>query len=364
MNRMVAPLEPRGRRLARTTYRLALRAGYWSGLSSLVLGGSGGDGRCTVFLYHGVAPDDGKPFAPNREKFVSPAAFERQLRFLKRQFDVVPLGEALATLERRCPLGARTAVITFDDGYLNNLTLAYPVLKAYRLPFTIFLVTGYLGDQRTVWWDELERMIAACGRSAIVTAGGVGERYDLGRPAEKLRLFHRVAAAILSSSGTGRDVLPEVAQALDFRAPPRTTPLFLSWMDVKELARDPLVEFGSHSVSHAIVSRLPKDRLAEEIVESKREIEAAVGREVTAFAYPYGRPADFSTHAIAALRTAGYRCALTGIEGPALPGDDLFKLRRVSILRGDTWADFVSRAASLGAFLRGAGARWGRAPYA
>jgi peptidoglycan/xylan/chitin deacetylase (PgdA/CDA1 family) len=111
----------------------------------------------------------------------------------------------------------------------------------------------------------------------------------------------------------------------------------LSWAEVKIMSRAG-IQFGSHTATHPILSRIDRGRAEREIVDSKRAIEAETGASVDAFAYPNGSPADFTQETKSLLRDAGYAYAVTTVAGPNEPGDDVFELRRATPWDDDIFA--------------------------
>ena len=345
--------EMHGKSGARVVYSMALRAIHSLGIPALLLAAQRRRRGAIILCYHGVQEPSDKGFDVNRGKFVPAPAFESQLSFLKRNFPIVPLGYIVERLEGRENFKEMVAAITFDDGYENNLTQAYPILDKYDVPATVFLATGYIGNARHVWWNEAGRLINDCTESLDLSGGHLSGRYDLSQLKDKWRLFGRVRDVALSRP---HSELEESMVQLRERVLPdggvQEDGDFLSWDDVRSLARGGLVEIGSHTVSHAIATHLPSDVLTRELRESKASIESEIGKEVIALAYPNGQPGDFSCGVACAAKEVGYRCGLTTVSGVVSSHSGPFELRRISIFGQESWPTFVSKIAGIDSWVR------------
>lgn len=284
-----------------------------------------------VLIYHRVN-DNNDPYFGG----VPTALFDRQMELLARHWNVCPLDEAVDRLIYN-DIPDHAAVITFDDGYQDNFLHALPILKKYSLPATIFLATDAIGSGRILWHDRI-----FCGFRETKVRHLIGfpnpeSRFDLSTLAGKLAVQRTILKHVFSL----RDELRSVAipQLLDkLQVPDRTEEpgLMLNWDEVRDMAQHGIT-FGSHTVTHTILSTVPHERVVYEVRESKRAIESELGTPVTAFAYPIGRKQDFSEEVKSAVREAGYRCAMSTILGGNSSSQDLFELRR-----GTPWDEDVA----------------------
>jgi peptidoglycan/xylan/chitin deacetylase (PgdA/CDA1 family) len=242
------------------------------------------DGCFQILTYHRVA-DDGDAFVP-----ATPVAvFERQVAYLRRHFNLLPLSQLLSAAARR-EVPARAIAVTFDDGYEDTHLRAYPVLRRYQVPATVFLAAGLIDSEQTMWNDRVG--LAVRDTSASVLEGVPG-----------------CPALPLSSLDQRRTTLERALQALKRLPPPLreaevegirhelrvaggAAPRMLSWEQVRELQAGG-VEIGAHTVNHPILSAIPAAEQRHEIGESKRMIEERLHAPVTLFAYPNGTRADF-----------------------------------------------------------------------
>jgi peptidoglycan/xylan/chitin deacetylase (PgdA/CDA1 family) len=297
-----------------------LHAARLSGPLSRALGYASATPTFPILSYHRVN-DEGDPFFPS----LSTEVFERQMAFVARAYVVLTV-EELAERMRRRAVPRNALAITFDDGYRDNLTHAAPILARLGLPATVFHVTGAIASGEPLWFDRL----AAAFKQAVTPAWRApwGESLPLETPAQRLgalgetlgrfkRLLNeerrRSVEQVLLTLGTG-DERPLKS-------------LMLTWDDVQALMGLGIA-IGAHTVSHPILSQLTPEEARAEVVESHRMIGAACGRAPRAFAYPNGRPEDYSPAILALVREAGFTCAVTTSFGVNTTSTPPYELRR------------------------------------
>ena len=209
--------------MKRATYRLAVRIGH---IMPFAKGGKRPDSTNSlrVLMYHKVTAD-----APNTV-FVAPESFAAQQAYLRDNYTVISLDELEAHIESGRELPKRAVLITFDDGYLNNLEIAMPVLADYGHRAVLFVPTDYVGSDKPLPHDE--------------------------------------------------------------RLPARNPTL--SWEQLRSAAEGDVFEVGSHAASHRPLTSIPLDAAEQEIRESKRLLEEKLECTIRAFSFPKGSIGDFS----------------------------------------------------------------------
>jgi peptidoglycan/xylan/chitin deacetylase (PgdA/CDA1 family) len=254
--------------------------------------------------------------------------FARQMEILASRWHVCSMSEAIERMAFD-DVPENAVVITFDDGYRDNYVHAFPVLQQFSLPATIYLATGVIGNNGKLWHDrvfDLFRMTTVASLDGIPTHS---DRFDLGTVEDKRRALAAILHWLweLSPSERGASI-DRLRDALAVPDDPGTTTLMLTWEDVR-LMHQSGVSFGSHTVTHPILSRLTTEQAAAELQESKQAIEDALQVPIEHFAYPVGRRQDFSQKTKELVRSAGYKSAVTTIRGSNTPDTDLLELRRV-----------------------------------
>lgn len=252
------------------------------------------------------------------------ATFEWQMRLMADRFNVLPLSEACVRLERG-DLPARAASITFDDGYADNVEVAVPILKRHGLAATFFVATGFLDGGR-MWNDTIIETVRRA-RSAELDLSGL----DLGCWTTKTdEDRHRTAMGLIGRLRHMEfDLRREKVAALEsFAVGSLPSDLMMTSGQVQRLASEGM-EVGAHTVSHPILARLDSERGSAEITQSKKALEELVGRQVSLFAYPNGKPGqDYEPRHVEMVKAAGFRAAVSTAWGAAQGGSDLFQLPR------------------------------------
>jgi peptidoglycan/xylan/chitin deacetylase (PgdA/CDA1 family) len=298
--------------LRRLIQKLVLNGVYFSGLHQIVSPLTAGRG---VFLtFHRVRPSTGQAFAPNAHLEVTPEFLGEAVDHLRRRGrDIVGIDEALDRLNRRN--APRFAVITFDDGYRDNFRHAWPVLKQRRAPFTVYISTGMIDRAMNPWWMVMEKIIARESEVSVPT--GTGEvRYPAGTLAQKHLAYDRLCSWLWSlDEDTQRAAADDLARR--YRVDPRALlhDEMMDWGEVRQLASDPLVTIGAHTVNHHALAKLPVARVVSEVLESVHRLRDKLGRRPRHFAYPYGRLSAAGEREFALLADLDLTTAVRTVPG-------------------------------------------------
>jgi peptidoglycan/xylan/chitin deacetylase (PgdA/CDA1 family) len=265
--------------------------------------------RFQIIGYHKVSPDPHPFFEP-----VEPAVFEQQMQFLKDSYNVVELQELVARSQQG-QLPERAVAITFDDGYRDNYEYAFPILKKYGLPATIFVATAAINNAKTLWHDRIFDAF----------------RFATKRPEATEEMTSQLSRAIDRARQLWGNALWEFVEKLEAALEPdftnRPSGSMLTWEQIRAMHGSG-VQFGSHTVNHPILSRLPKDEIELEVRQSQAELSSELGTTITSFAYPNGRVSDYNDEVKSALKRCGYTCAVTARPGFNTGSTDPLELRR------------------------------------
>lgn len=305
--------------------------------------------KVLILGYHRIADATFDPYAI----CVAPQHFVQHLEVLRKHGQPIRLRELTRML---CAghVPRRAIVVTFDDGYADNLYNARPLLERYEIPATVFVTTGTMGGE--FWWDELFRILMSpeiLPDSLRLTINGKKFTWDLGRAAQKipagivskarrefalsvywaLRHFseeeqQEALNDLWTWSGTERSVSPF------YRS--------LSSGEVIRLSEGGLVEIGAHTVTHPILADLPLARQRFEIGQSKAVLEDILGDHVTSFSYPNG---SFSSETEAIVGEAGFLCACGNVIDIVWRESNRFHLPRfwVGDWDGETFSRHLKR---------------------
>jgi len=261
-----------------------------------------------------------------------------QCAHIRANYAPVAMAKVAAWLEHGAELPENALAVTVDDGYRDFYQVAYPVFREYGIPATVYLVSEFLDRKLWLWVDQV--------RYAFLH--GQAPRADLATPQSRQRAAYEMTEAAKRIPNAERLRLlaglpDQLRVALPREAPPEYEPL--RWDEVREMAAAG-IEFGAHTRTHPVLSRVPgADELADEIAGSKRQIERQLGRPVEHFCYPNGSIEDFGADAVEAVRSAGFRTAVTTGKGLNYPGADRFQLVRVGVEPGLD-QDYFARCAA------------------
>jgi peptidoglycan/xylan/chitin deacetylase (PgdA/CDA1 family) len=276
--------------------------------------------RFQILGYHKVSPERHPLFAP-----VEPAVFDMQMKFLSRHYVVMDL-EELVERSQTGDVPERAVSITFDDGYADNYHFAFPILKKYRLTATIFVATGAIDNAEVLWHDRIFDAFRFARRKRAQTGRADVRELTLEHYSElqhSLTVTLRRAKELYGEERTR--FVADVEQALD---PSHSSPpSMLTWNQIREM-HNAGIRFGSHTVTHPILSRLPKGHLARELYDSKQELFERLRVPIRTFAYPNGAVSDYNEQVKHALKECGYRLAVTTLRGFNSVFGDPYELKR------------------------------------
>lgn len=260
-------------------------------------------------------------------------SFDRQMAWLKRWFNVLPLADAVAGLLTGS-LPARPAVITFDDGYADNHEVALPILQRHGLTATFFIASGFLDGGR-MWNDTVIETVRRCeGPILDLESLGLG-RYAVETAEQRRNAISKLIGSLkYLEPGARQERVDAIAACAGVALP---NDLMMSSSQVGELARVGM-SIGGHTVSHPILARLDEEAAQAEIQEGKRALESIIGAPVRHFAYPNGKPGeDYTATHVRMVREAGFEAAVSTAWGAAAPGCDLYQIPRFTPWDRSAW---------------------------
>ena len=280
-----------------------------------------------IYMFHRVSPADGA-LAVIDELRVSPEYF-KQFLMSKQDIQFVSLDDVIDIIEGNKKITKPFGVITFDDGYEDNYTDAYPILKELGIPFTIYLSVDLVNDHAPIWNYPLliEKIVRKNGELVL----GNGKSLKSRSLTEKNAAFLHLKSWLFS--------LPYSSLHDEFVGAFKnylTDDIFeantLTWEQILEMANDPLCTIGSHTMSHCRLAMKDADVLLYELKNSKDILSEKIGKSVEHLSYPYGWITDVSNEAAEMTRRVGYKSAFHSFGGPIREKDkDLFHLKRIMV---------------------------------
>jgi len=297
-----------------------------------------------VLNYHRIENGDDDLFDSDLFSATSDELNE-QISYLKRHISLVTLEEAIAFVDgtineksRRCRV-----LITFDDGYLDNYEVAFPILRSHGVQGVFFLATGLVGSCYVPWWDRIAYLMKTARR----------RRFCLRYPAELvvdvdkngLNKSLRDVLNLYKSPGNTdpAQFISDLREEVKGHDPPGAMRRFLNWNEAREMASGGMA-IGSHTDSHHVLSQLGPDQQRQELAQSRALLREHLGTEVDALAYPVGAASSFSVQTQQLAEEVGYRAAFSFYGGTNLPRTtQRYDIRRVGV-GGQSWPRFRVQA--------------------
>jgi len=304
---------------------------YYSGIFFLMRSINNAIGkRLTIVTYHRVCNKkvdqitDSLPYL-----FITEDTFKNHLKFYKKFYNILSFKD-LNNYQNDRQLPRNSLVITFDDGYEDNFTRAFPILKKNGVPCTILLATDKIGSTEISWWDELFFRLTQLQK--LKNQEDI-QWHEKGLSDILNRFKADPAILFLDLNSWEKRRIKKLVMAVKTACNPSNKLLlepnrFLKWEQVAEMKDS--VNFGSHSCSHISLNTLNNKQIRFEVVQSKSEIEHRLGKKVLTFSYPAGHYTKEIKHIVS---ESGYQYALTQDRG-INNLKDKFSLKRINIWEG------------------------------
>jgi peptidoglycan/xylan/chitin deacetylase (PgdA/CDA1 family) len=258
------------------------------------------EGKFVILTYHRVLDDDEKMKAVTQPGMcVTRSSFDKQMKFLSRHYRILSFGQLVKLIKDGSPIPHQSAVVTFDDGWYDNYTNAFPVLTKYKIPAIIFIGTDMIETGQIPAFIEVSMMLGEASlwpQKAVEIFRNVVRENNLQRSNPKLDDY-RMNLIDKDSTFFMRTLMlldtKYIKIIADEMRNTRTANYgksgnqrwMMNWNEIKEMSQHG-IDFGSHGKTHDLLIYLSKDRVAEELTESKKAIEANLGQPVDFFSYP------------------------------------------------------------------------------
>ncbi len=290
----------------------------------------------------------------------SEGSLRRHFSYLKKHYRIVHIDTALDELynltKKNQPQNMErltTLSITFDDGYRDNYTYAYPLASELKVPFTIYLVPGYIESGSHFWWEEGKRLVS---RTQMSNANIEERSYDLEKSHERAALATAIDRYVRHAQSVAEreTFLLSARKMLSVPSTPLkedVSSLPLTWEQVKEMDMSGWVTFGAHTMNHPILAYLTDySEMQQEIKECRTVLEQQLGHSVYSFAYPVGQMQHIGSDVRHAVCKVGYKWAVTTNYGINGPQSDPYMLRRIEVDVDQHWLLVAAEAAGLWSF--------------
>lgn len=293
-------------------------------------------GKLLILTYHRVFPEEvRRPAFVQPGMYVTSDVFEKQMAFLKEHFCILTFPELMEHWERKdWDPKRRYCIVTFDDGWLDNYLHAYPILKKWSIPATLFLPTGFIGTDQWFWPERigflLESLFTREKKDKEERVASLGERYDWigevgGGPVAE-QIDRAIGRCKEGSETEIEGLIDRLQAALGISFPQER--VIMNWNEVEEMSRNQIA-FGSHSVTHRILTQLPEAEIRIELERSLQDLRRNGVNRVAVFCYPNG---NYSRTMSNLLEKTGYEAAVSTRFGfGSFHPEERYEMRRINI---------------------------------
>lgn len=308
---------------------------YYSGILHVIrkLGGE----KSIILAYHRVLPqgsEDIQYIQPGM--FVTVKSFEMHMAYIYKHYKTVALEDLIM-----CPNMKRTCSVTFDDGWYDNYKYAFPILKKYNIPSTIFLSTSYIGSSKTAWPDRLAYYIHKIPNNQLNRIYQIikheklqdkileyENRLKLNR--HKKELFIEILIEYMKMQD--EQTISSIMSSIDLQFENLKTEFearshWLTWENIREMSFHSTA-FGAHTHNHIILTKASQDYALKEINDSRDELAMHLGHPIKIFSYPNG---EYNDSLIKIIKTSGFKMAVTTNKGVVTNSNSPFAMNRILI---------------------------------
>lgn len=280
--------------------------------------------KFAILCYHRVGTGGVPLFSQ-----LQPRVFDAQMRYLRKNYRVVPLGQLCDELRIGDPVKP-TVAVTFDDGYRDLYTHALPVLRKYQIPATIYLIGKSMETGECPWYDRIFVALEYAPEGSIEIDMETSRRFFLTSPEARRKAAWDIVCYLRTLPDSERR---DWCAAFNERTKPQQAALagrMLDWNQVRSM-QTAGVRFGAHTMTHPSVARVESSRLDQELNAARKLLEAGLDAPVDDFSYPFGKPADCLSSGDPFFRRCDFRSAVTTVAGINCPGSDRLRLNRLQI---------------------------------
>lgn len=297
-----------------------------------------------VLLYHRVTDPGSDPQLLS----VSPENFYEQVNLLRTKYALLEVEEFFQLLKNKKKFPKNACILTFDDGYADNLLEALPILETLKSQALFYITTCYLGTARELWWDELERIILEPTQlppAIDLEIHGKTYRFTVATSAERWNSYHALHPLLKYLPPKQRDEkVDQLRQMAKLPVNGRPSHRMLTVNELKQLGNSSAAIIGAHTLNHPALSVLPYEQQLEELRQSKTFLENALSKTVDHFSYPYGSKRDYNSDSIRACREAGFKMVCSNFYNQVHSWTDLYQIPRALVRNWDkpTFDKFIT----------------------
>ena len=294
--------------------------------------------RARVLIYHKINDDiwDSQLLSVQSENFYN------QLLYLKENYETVSLDSLISRLKDN-NLSGNEISITFDDGYLDNLTNMLPVINSLKIPVTVFIPTDFINKNDEFWWDKIEQLVIKTKKLEInFSIEKKIYSYSLADSKEKIIAIDNICKELKKLPPSEIQQFIKIFYKLsETTLEERKTHLIMSQSDILKLSKSAFVTIGSHAHTHTRLSILSKDQQRKEFILSKNLLQNIIGKGIDFISYPFGSKIDFTSETEGLVQHCGYKAGIANVQKDLTMKDRITAIPR-RLVRNWKINDFIS----------------------
>lgn len=286
-----------------------------------------------ILLYHGVTNVKSLGIENFSFKHIHSDIFYNQMKFLKKNFKIISMDELVYLNINKISFPKKTVVISFDDGFLNNKTIAAPILNSLSIPCTFYISTSFIDSKKMFWVDEIEDCINLT-KKKYLNIDKLSSQLAVDNNKNKIKTINYIKKILKNSPNNFKNdiiknlinetkVNPSVNHSANYKK--------ITTKSLITLNNNKLFTIGGHSHNHSILSSLKLDDAKKEIDISLKILKKILKRNIIHYSYPEGQKNHFNLSIIKYMKSKGIICCPTAVEGKNYSHTDLFNLKRIMI---------------------------------
>ncbi|MBZ9652272.1 polysaccharide deacetylase family protein [Psychroflexus montanilacus] len=260
---------------------------------------------------------------------------EKMLLYLKKKYDIISIDEMTQVLKLKKKLKKKFIVITFDDGYKDNITLAYPIFKKLQIPLTIYITNCFPNKTANLWWYMLEDILLEKSKIRL-TYKNKHHQFICENQNQKNKSFEKIRGIIINANAQEQKlILDQLQDNYNKDLTSYINKEALSWEEIEKISKDPLVTIGCHTKNHLSLNTLSKKEQIKEILDSKIEIDKRTNKDTNHFAYPFGTSNEINKNEVENLKsTLSFTSGTTTRTGNIFEehANHMYALPRIQVL--------------------------------
>lgn len=301
------------------------------------------NGACMVLLYHRVSDYVTDP----QLLCVTPENFDKQIKYLVEKYNVLSVEEFYSIISKNEKFPEKSVLITFDDGYADNLTFALPILEKYSAQALFYICPGNFETDTEFWWDEVERHILLSSEfpeafNLEIAGRKVTSSKDKN---ERLKLYNELLPVLRSMEFRMRDEVIASIAAMTGNSLPRKSHRSMTWAELKAMVKSPSAVIGAHTIHHPSLAVCTPENQKHEISFSKMIIEEKLNLSVEHFSYPFGTRSDFNETTQKIVKECGFKMAAANFPYIANRKSDKYAFPRF-LVRDWEMSEFIPKLKS------------------